>query len=816
MKQILERGATRAQEWAEALDLIEIMLQGSGFAPQLEGDHQVMLNGSSSFLYSNCSDPSLTADEVLCDWAWSSNLKHCVHVIERSNEVRVLRSDDLQYNARRFQIPRSPAGVNALFQVLESDNRRIRDDVIKASLRAYRIVRDELEGKASQVEVLRAFNVLLAVSEYSHSDDITSLGTLEDCIDFVERKGLSYVEPPEITDLNQVVVEGALNMLAHGEAPHRRKIDAHLVMRHASSELYQEAHLLIDSWEAQRPLPGLSGGEAKAGRLKKDVRFTPTGLARALTVETFKTVEKGVLNSDVLTVLDPACGSGIFLKEAIRELARRQFIGSVSVVGMDISEVSAAMSKFVLGRVMRDVNFVKSIKVDVADSLAVEWGTADVVLMNPPFVQTEGLTELDRVNVKGILGSTSTGRTDLSMAFLSKAVDCLNEHGVVTSLIPSSIMSTKSGLSWRAAILQRAVPVLIAKFESFGLFKNSIVAPGVISLKRRQPSSEANTETYLLVAGTHSEPAALRALKSLRESEDEGVDAYFVLSSSILADSWTPETQASLRFKERLIRLPFPSVSELFNLSQGVRTGDNKAFIIASRQWRELPSVEQSYFRPVSGQGAIYGGVLDPVKYLFYPYRSQGLFVATEQQLKQNVPNFYERLTSFKDSLSKRSGIDPEKWWALTRPRPNLVDLIPKLITTAFGASGSFGYDKTGETIVVQGLAWVWIGGPITVADGEEIEWSQTHIPYCYLAVLNSQVFETILNVYCPRVQGGQYDLSVQFVGKIPIPNFLEDTISGDLVDQLSTIGEAMSSERAYDYELLESLVSRVYGSEIG
>ena len=97
-----------------------------------------------------------------------------------------------------------------------------------------------------------------------------------------------------------------------------------------------------------------------------------------------------------------------------------------------------------------------------------------------------------------------------------------------------------------------------------------------------------------------------------------------------------------------------------------------------------------------------------------------------------------------------------------------------KMVSTYFGGRGRFAWDKTGEFVVVQGHAWFWR----KVFDDAELEgekperwFSRGVLPLEYLAIFNSLVFDRLLALFCPRVQGGQFDLSKRFVDKVPIPD---------------------------------------------
>ena len=216
-------------------------------------------------------------------------------------------------------------------------------------------------------------------------------------------------------------------------------------MRHALGQLYQETHLVVESEGRQLAIPGFD--PAPEGELRqRDVRFTPRSLARSLVEAALRSMAVPNGLPPRLTILDPACGSGVFLIESIGALLALGFSGHVTLRGLDISRLSVDMARFALGHAARDaqgqglrVDFV----VEEVDSLTVVWDEADIVVTNPPFVPWVAMTASDQDLVKGVLGPSSRGRVDKAMAFLAKAGDSRRGATVVASVLPAALLETE-------------------------------------------------------------------------------------------------------------------------------------------------------------------------------------------------------------------------------------------------------------------------------------------------------------------------------------------------------------------------------------
>ena len=204
-----------------------------------------------------------------------------------------------------------------------------------------------------------------------------------------------------------------------------------LLLRHASGRLFQEAHLVLEKESPQREFAGMADTSGLGtGRLSRDVRYTPASLARSLVEQSLDAFEISVSSGKTLTILDPACGSGIFLQETLREAATRGLKGTLHLHGYDLSEIACTITRFCIARAKRET-FANGLNVEIdiktQDALAPEadWGQPDLVVMNPPFVPWLGMESKQQTQMQAVLGQTFAGQPDLSMAFVWKAAQAL-------------------------------------------------------------------------------------------------------------------------------------------------------------------------------------------------------------------------------------------------------------------------------------------------------------------------------------------------------------------------------------------------------
>ena len=105
-------------------------------------------------------------------------------------------------------------------------------------------------------------------------------------------------------------------------------------------------------------------------------------------------------------------------------------------------------------------------------------------------------------------------------------------------------------------------------------------------------------------------------------------------------------------------------------------------------------------------------------------------------------------------------------------------------------------------------------------AEGGQLEvdlpFDSTDAPWAYLALLNSRVFEVLLSYFCPRVQGGQFNLSKRFVSKVLLLDLLLDNrIANETLDGLTEIGRRIHAGRPWNGHELSELSARAYGVHV-
>ena len=226
----------------------------------------------------------------------------------------------------------------------------------------------------------------------------------------------------------------------------------------------------------------------------KGIYYTPLFLVDYI-IE--NTVSDKLKDNDTCKILDPSCGSGIFLVESLRKLIEKQdFVNSEilnslvedNIFGIDIDENAINISIFSIYITLLDYvedfnnfkfpllknrNFFKcdffDEKLDNINCLR----DFDCIIGNPPWFKAKGEKKLFEVycNNKKI----NIANRQIAEAFIPRASDFLDDDGVVSLIVTSKILYNVNDYKFREYLLNN---FHITKFFDLtlvrqDLFKNS-------------------------------------------------------------------------------------------------------------------------------------------------------------------------------------------------------------------------------------------------------------------------------------------------------------------------------------------------------
>jgi hypothetical protein len=257
------------------------------------------------------------------------------------------------------------------------------------------------------------------------------------------------------------------------------------------------------------------------GDNKKGVVYTPLHLAKFLVDEAMPITEYA--DKENFRVIDPACGSGIFLVLAYKRLVewwriRHQKKPDVqtlkqiltdNIAGVDISEEATQLSIFSLSLALCDLlspteiwfelkfDNLKQKNIQCADFF--EWlkqnpeNKFDLVIGNPPFKRKleSKAYQIEQERLEN--NHTPIPRKQLALLFLEKTTSVLKNNALLCLIMPASFIYNKSSESYKKYLFSKYNIIQILDFialKSFlfdGRTKEPVIA---IFLENKTPDEE--------------------------------------------------------------------------------------------------------------------------------------------------------------------------------------------------------------------------------------------------------------------------------------------------------------------------------------
>lgn len=214
-------------------------------------------------------------------------------------------------------------------------------------------------------------------------------------------------------------------------------------------------------------------------KVENGVVYTPQHLCTEILDETI--LEE--LMYENMTILDPCCGSGAFLVEAVYKIAKElnkpfnQVINE-NVFGLDILEEHITNTELVLKLIcyLNDQDFI-GCNLNVCDSLSTNWNEMfnidkyDFIVGNPPYYNTHDMSKEFQIFLKSNFSTTKKGSYNIFYAFIEKAMDYISENGKLGYIIPNNFLTIKAAEDLRKFLLSKNYIEKVLDFDDLMPFR---------------------------------------------------------------------------------------------------------------------------------------------------------------------------------------------------------------------------------------------------------------------------------------------------------------------------------------------------------
>jgi hypothetical protein len=466
-------------------------------------------------------------------------------------------------------------------------------------------------------------------------------------------------------------------------------------------------------------------------------------------------------------LIDPACGPGAFVLEAVDRL-----LASITGREYEPSELQNAILAYDV-----DVEHIRTTRLAVAtrlfqhgfgqraaDKLAAAWitradfllaedaGRFDFIVGNPPYVRIERTPAAlqDKYRQRYV---SLTDRADLYVAFIEGALKLVSPQGVVVLICPNRWTVNKYGRRLRRMISESFRVHLYIDLHRASPFESNVMAyPAVFMF------SHGRTERVKVAELLNASPDECRALAQLVQCDEKtlnGVELTTFDSWFSGDDPWvvsSPKQLSTLRELERRLR----PISETARIGVGVATGNDDVFIIDGRT-----RIESDRLVPIAMRSDLVSGVLmKSSKFVINTFDPKGDLINLAM-----YPNLLKYFRKHTDVVSARhvAKRNPRAWFrTIDRVYPELVSQ-PKLLIPDIAGSNEVVFDP-GFYLPHHTLYFV-------TSDLWDME--------VLGGLLSSRVALFFVWAYAVKMRGGYIRFQAQYLRRIRLPE--PDTLSSAL-----------------------------------
>lgn len=354
-------------------------------------------------------------------------------------------------------------------------------------------------------------------------------------------------------------------------------------------------------------------------------------------------------------VLDPGCGSGVFIEGIIRWCKER---GSPipRLVGIELNPALASVAR-------RTFVSYPMVDIQIEDFLARKPETFDYIVGNPPYVPITGLSAEEKKSYRAMY-SSAVGRFDLYLLFFEQALRHLAPDGRLVFVTPEKFLYVHTAAPFRSLLARLDVEEIhLIKEDAFGTF---VTYPTVTSVRNRSP----------------------RLVTQVLRRDGSRSMVPFPMDGS----SWLPHIQL------RKGGVPGPTLADIaIRVSCGVATGADSVFVLKGSQIP--PNLRRFTYPTISGKELVPGRIDLSSEYrMLVPYDRRGRLLEPGDSDIEFLLTFLSHPPR-RERLLRRTCVTRKPWYAFHETPPLRHILHPKILCKDIGSVPTFWIDHEGAII---------------------------------------------------------------------------------------------------------------------
>jgi hypothetical protein len=482
-------------------------------------------------------------------------------------------------------------------------------------------------------------------------------------------------------------------------------------------------------------------------------------------------------NSDKdIKVIDPACGSGIFLVDALFKLKQKlqksyKELVEENIFGIDIDPRAVKRTKMLLSLVVfehekeipekfniyngnsLDRNFLRKILNDLK---------FNAIVGNPPYVRIQNLDE----EIKKIIRrywKFVQGDTDIFIPFIELGIELMKDEGKMGYITPNSYFTTHAGKNLRIFLQNNRYIEEIVDFDHYQVFEG-ITTYTAITILSKKPKN------YFI----------LKKIRNGREVKDlnkiEGEKIHF---REINPEKWI---LVSNKEKEiiNIIENSYYKLKDIADIRVGLATLADNVYII------DNPKEEGEYFVKYFGREKFLiekeitkeiikvsivkseDDILNNKRRIIFPYKKihNSYAIIGEEELKEKFPGTYKYFLFCKNTLINRDKGKKkyETWYAYGRTQGINTTFGKKILTPPMALSPTFVVCEKEDATFYSGYGIFPKIKPFTDL-------------YLLKKILNSEMMKKYIEITAKSYQGGWKSYSKTFIKNFGLPKLSDEQV---------------------------------------
>lgn len=540
------------------------------------------------------------------------------------------------------------------------------------------------------------------------------------------------------------------------------------------------------------------------------------------------------------TIVDPACGTGTFVKQIIDRFIDGLYVNEVTntykekllehklIRAYDTKPSNVFVTKIVIISSLVKRNLIREMKdvLDMAIKLPVYCrdflcvgDNSDYIIGNPPYIRLQNMSVEYRKFIKDNFVS-ATGRFDIFTCFLEKSDKLLNENGRMCLITSNKYLTANYGVGIRKYLSQTGhVRKLVDLYDT--KFFGAAVLPAIIMCEN---SKRDNCEVDYIGIKTAEQDVQYECLNANElfdyvENEltcgkrfvfygNEDKQVFEVSRSKVKipdnGKTWNFSTSDENTIKIKMDELKLCSLADIFDVCVGIKTTADKVFVkpmtknfIAEHAFEDITIYPLIQSFNVNKWNISWGNNSKD-RYILYPHREMdGNMVAIPLE---EIPKTAEYLKECSEILKKRSYLAESKsrmWYECWVPQKLSKFQQTKIVTRDIVSNNSFALDESGR--LCQGNTF-FLTRKDSVLTSEYLELN-THQYYCFvLGILNSKAMEYYQKMISGCLYSQKYRYTTSNLNRWPVPRIKKEDaiVIASYVDDLLA-GTSDELENAID-----------------